>query len=136
MVPRIPYFLEIAMNSKILLATCRATETSSLPERPALGPPGNVQYGSDAIAGVLRQLDLPFIALNPGASYRGLHDSLVNHLGNVSPRMLLCLHEEHAVAIAHGFAAARLIKSKQPHSLVEVKDLKSGDVTAVALRPG
>ena len=32
--------------------------------------------------------------------------------------------------------AARLIKSKNPHSMIEVKDLKSGDVTAVALRPG
>jgi predicted transcriptional regulator len=32
--------------------------------------------------------------------------------------------------------AARLIKSKIPHSMVEVKDLQSGDVTAVALRPG
>ena len=30
---------------------------------------------------------------------------------------------------------ARLIKSKNPHSMVGVKDLKSGDVTAVALRP-
>jgi hypothetical protein len=32
--------------------------------------------------------------------------------------------------------AARYLKGKQPHSMVEVKDLKSGDVTAVALRPG
>jgi hypothetical protein len=32
--------------------------------------------------------------------------------------------------------AARLIKSKAPHSMVEVKDLQSGDITAVALRPG
>ena len=32
--------------------------------------------------------------------------------------------------------AARLIKSKNPHSMVEVKDLQSGDITAVALRPG
>ena len=32
--------------------------------------------------------------------------------------------------------AARLIKSKNPHSMVQVKDLQSGDVTAVALRPG
>jgi len=31
--------------------------------------------------------------------------------------------------------AARLIKSKNPHSMVEVKDLQSGDVTAAALRP-
>jgi hypothetical protein len=32
--------------------------------------------------------------------------------------------------------AARLIKSKQRHSIVEVKDLRSGDVTAVANRLG
>ena len=31
--------------------------------------------------------------------------------------------------------AARLIKSKNSQSLIEVKDLKSGEVTAVALRP-
>ena len=40
----------------------------------------------------------------PGASYRGIHDSLVNYLGNTRPRMLLCLHEESAVALAHGYA--------------------------------
>ena len=34
----------------------------------------------------------------------------------------------------YAMEAARLLKSKQPHSMVEVKDLKSGDVTAVALR--
>src|SRR6185436_11599652 len=43
---------------------------------------------------------------NPGASYRGLHDSIVNYLGNTQPQMLLCLHEESAVAIAHGYAKA------------------------------
>jgi hypothetical protein len=32
--------------------------------------------------------------------------------------------------------AARPIKSKNLHSMVEVKDLLSGDVTAAALRPG
>jgi hypothetical protein len=35
----------------------------------------------------------------------------------------------------YAMEAARLSKSKQPHSMVEVKDLKSGDATAVALRP-
>lgn len=60
-------------------------------------------WGSDAIADVLRALDINYVILNPGASFRGLHDSLVNHLGNAKPQMLLVLHEEHAVAIAHGF---------------------------------
>ncbi len=73
-------------------------------ERPAALPGGNALFGSDVVAEVLRALAIPFVALNPGASYRGLHDSLVNHLGNATPQMLLCLHEEHAVAIAHGWA--------------------------------
>jgi thiamine pyrophosphate-dependent acetolactate synthase large subunit-like protein len=55
---------------------------------------------------MLRALDIPYLALNPGASYRGLHDSIVNYLGNERPQMLLCLHEEAAVAIAHGYAKA------------------------------
>jgi thiamine pyrophosphate-dependent acetolactate synthase large subunit-like protein len=61
-------------------------------------------WGSDVVAETLRALEIPYIALNPGASYRGLHDSIVNYLGNETPQMLLCLHEEVAVAIAHGYA--------------------------------
>ncbi len=61
-------------------------------------------FGSDVVAETLSALDIPYIALNPGASYRGLHDSIVNFLGNEQPQMLLCLHEEAAVAIAHGYA--------------------------------
>jgi thiamine pyrophosphate-dependent acetolactate synthase large subunit-like protein len=73
-------------------------------ERPVAAPANAVEFGSDVVAQTLRALDVPFIALNPGASFRGLHDSLVNFLGNEQPQMLLCLHEEHAVAIAHGYA--------------------------------
>src|SRR5918993_5944313 len=61
-------------------------------------------FGSDVVAETLSALDIPYIALNPGASYRGLHDSIVNFLGNEQPQMILCLHEEAAVAIAHGYA--------------------------------
>jgi thiamine pyrophosphate-dependent acetolactate synthase large subunit-like protein len=74
-------------------------------ERPAnltgTNAPG---FGSDVVADTLRALEIPYVALNPGASYRGLHDSIVNFLGNETPQMLLCLHEESAVAIAHGYA--------------------------------
>ena len=74
-------------------------------ERPAnltgTNAPG---FGSDVVADTLRALEIPYIALNPGASYRGLHDFIVNFLGNETPQMLLCLHEESAVAIAHGYA--------------------------------
>jgi thiamine pyrophosphate-dependent acetolactate synthase large subunit-like protein len=73
-------------------------------ERPALANETGDYWGSDVMALMLREVGLPYVALNPGASYRGLHDSLVNLLGNTEPQMLLCLHEEHAVAIAHGYA--------------------------------
>jgi len=73
-------------------------------ERPLPSGANAAAFGSDVVAETLRALDIPYIALNPGASYRGLHDSLVNYLGNSAPQMLLCLHEESAVAIAHGYA--------------------------------
>ena len=63
-------------------------------------------WGSDVAAQMLRRLGIPYISLNPGASYRGLHDSLVNHLGNRDPEIVMCLHEDHAVSMAHGYAKA------------------------------
>src|SRR5438105_3336623 len=71
---------------------------------PAPVPQAQDHWGSDGIAAMLRVLDIPYLALNPGASYRGLHDSIVNYLGNERPQMLLCLHEESAIAVAHGYA--------------------------------
>ena len=75
-------------------------------EKPIPSAPSDTYWGSDSIANCLRAMGIPFLALNPGASYRGLHDSLVNHLGNENPQMLLCLHEEVAISIAQGYAKA------------------------------
>jgi acetolactate synthase-1/2/3 large subunit len=63
------------------------------------------RWQSDVIVDLIKQFGFPYIALNPGASYRGLHDSLVNYGGN-DPPMLLCQHEKIAVQIAHGYAKA------------------------------
>jgi acetolactate synthase-1/2/3 large subunit len=63
------------------------------------------RWGSDVIVDLLHRYELPYAALNPGASYRGLHDSIVNYGGN-RPVMMLCQHEETAVQIAHGYAKA------------------------------
>jgi thiamine pyrophosphate-dependent acetolactate synthase large subunit-like protein len=70
---------------------------------PIPSTPDTTVWCSDAIADMLRALDIPYVLLNPGASFRGLHDSIVNHLGNEKPQMIVVLHEEHAVAIAHGY---------------------------------
>ena len=73
-------------------------------ERPRPAGVNAPAFGSDVVAETLRALEVPYIAVTPGASYRGLHDSIVNYLGNATPQMLLCVHEEAAVAIAHGYA--------------------------------
>ena len=90
-------------------ATGSDTSGGFSPLAPGLEEPNGASqtgavFGSDIIAETLQALDIPYIALNPGASYRGLHDSIVNYLGNENPKMLLCLHEEHAIAIAQGYA--------------------------------
>ena len=75
-------------------------------DKPEGTPDDKVAWGSDIAAQLLRRFNFPYISLNPGASYRGVHDSIVNHLGNVTPSMVLCQHEDHSVAIAHGYAKA------------------------------
>lgn len=68
--------------------------------------PGLPEFGSDAVVDLLGELGYKFIAINPGSSFRGLHDSIVNYHGNSDPKLLLCLHEEVAVSLAHGYAKA------------------------------
>jgi acetolactate synthase I/II/III large subunit len=51
-------------------------------------------------------LGIEYIALNPGSSYRGLHDSIVNFGLTPGPEIVLCCHEQIAVAVAGGYAKA------------------------------
>ncbi len=64
-------------------------------------------YGSDLVVDLLRAAGVEYVALNPGATYRGLHDSLVNYGGNRAPELILTTHEEIAVGLAHGYAKAK-----------------------------
>jgi thiamine pyrophosphate-dependent acetolactate synthase large subunit-like protein len=91
-------------DTKRQRAAARADNAIAAIDRPLPAGVNAPAYGSDVAAEALRATGIDYIALNPGASYRGLHDSLVNYLGNERPQMLLCLHEESAVAIAHGYA--------------------------------
>lgn len=63
------------------------------------------EYGSDVIVDLLDELGIEFVACNPGATFRGIHDSLVNYREGV-PEIIECTHEEISVAIAHGYAKA------------------------------
>jgi acetolactate synthase-1/2/3 large subunit len=64
------------------------------------------EWGSDVIVDLLKAFEIEYVALNPGATFRGLHDSLVNYGGNHAPEIILCTHEEICVALAHGYARA------------------------------
>ena len=64
------------------------------------------EYGSDVIVDAIRALGIEYISMNPGATFRGIHDSVVNHVGNAGPEFILCNHEEIAVAIAQGYGRA------------------------------
>lgn len=77
------------------------SKAASIAERP------RAQYGSDVIVDMLKAFEIEYVALNPGATFRGLHDSLVNYGGNRMPEMILCPHEEMTVALAHGYARAK-----------------------------
>ena len=59
--------------------------------------------GSDFMLDVIKGLGFDYITTNPGSSFRGLHESIVNHGGNQAPELLTCVHEEQAVAMAHGY---------------------------------
>lgn len=68
---------------------------------------GKLEYGSDLIVDLLKAYEIEYAALNPGATFRGLHDSIVNYGGNRTPQIILCCHEEIAVAVAHGYGKAK-----------------------------
>lgn len=71
-----------------------------------------VRYGSDVAAQMLRRLGIDYIALNPGASYRGLQDSMVNHLGKP---FLVDVHIDpgHGRALTESPAERSFVKTKQ-----------------------
>ena len=64
----------------------------------------NRRWQSDVIVDLVKRHGFPYVALNPGASFRGLHDSLVNY-GENDPPMLLCNHKKLPCR-SHGYARA------------------------------
>src|SRR3954468_6451463 len=99
-------------------ATAGAEPQSAPPARPAAGTaatlsreadPAGVELlttdrpGGDFMVDVLKTLDLEYVAANPGSSFRGLHESIVNYGGNRAPEFITCCHEESSVAMAHGY---------------------------------
>jgi acetolactate synthase I/II/III large subunit len=60
--------------------------------------------GSDFMVDVMKSIGFDYICANPGSSFRGLHESVINYGGNQQPELITCCHEESAVAMGHGYA--------------------------------
>ena len=67
---------------------------------------GRPEYVSDLIVYLLNGLGVDYVPLNPGATTRGIHESIVTYGGNKSPELITCCHEELAVAMAQGYYLA------------------------------
>lgn len=81
-------------------------EVREVERAPARRGVPRAEYGSDLIVDLFKAYEIEYAALNPGATFRGLHDSIVNYGGNRMPQIILCNHEEIAVAIAQGYGKA------------------------------
>ena len=67
-----------------------------------------VRPASDLMVQVLKDMGIEYVAANPGSSFEGLQESVINYgtPPNTMPEFITALHEESAVTMAHGYAKA------------------------------
>jgi acetolactate synthase-1/2/3 large subunit len=88
----------------------RTATAQPMPKEPETAAPAELvvltetRSGSDFMVDVLKSLGIEYVASNPGSSFRGLHESVINYGGNKNPEFITCCHEESAVAMAHGYS--------------------------------
>jgi acetolactate synthase-1/2/3 large subunit len=86
-----------------------AARAAAAPSAVESDPPPSVEVlttdrpGGDFMVDVMKSLGFEYVAANPGSSFRGLHESLINYGGNAAPEFITCCHEESSVAMAHGY---------------------------------
>ena len=120
-IPRRDFLRNAAAGAAAFAATPTLPAKPPAPERgstqpPAMSPAAEVgtpspaevltadRTGSDFMVDVIKSLNIEYICSNPGSSFRGLHESIINYGGNKNPEFITCLHEESAVGMAHGYA--------------------------------
>jgi thiamine pyrophosphate-dependent acetolactate synthase large subunit-like protein len=120
-IPRRDFLRNAAAGAAALAAAPALPAIQPLPERaattpPAISPEAEIgtpsraeiltaeRTGSDFMVDVIKSLGIEYVCSNPGSSFRGLHESVINYGGNKNPEFITCLHEESAVGMAHGYA--------------------------------
>jgi acetolactate synthase I/II/III large subunit len=71
---------------------------------PEADPVHQSSSGGDFMVDVLKTLDIDYLAITCGSTFRGLHEAVVNYGNNRNPEVITCNHEEIGVAMAHGYA--------------------------------
>ena len=87
-------------------ATPVMTMTAEVTPPPEVDVLTTDSSGSDFMVDVIKSLGFEYVCANPGSSFRGLHESVINYGGNQAPELLTCCHEESAVAMGHGYFKA------------------------------
>jgi len=120
-IPRRDFLRSAAAGAAALAAAPTVPAKQPTPERgantpPAMSPEAEVgtpsraevltaeRTGSDFMVDIIKSLGIEYVCSNPGSSFRGLHESVINYGGNKNPEFITCLHEESAVGMAHGYA--------------------------------
>jgi thiamine pyrophosphate-dependent acetolactate synthase large subunit-like protein len=120
-IARRDFLRSAAAGAAALAASPTTPKKQPAPERgasppPAMSPAAEVETpsraevltadrtGSDFMVDVIKSLGIEYVCSNPGSSFRGLHESVINYGGNKNPEFITCLHEESAVGMAHGYA--------------------------------
>src|SRR5262245_8490816 len=99
-----------ALAAQVPAATAQAQSTPPTPVASEMAAPAQVSSrivehpAGDFMVDVLKTLGMEYMTTNPGSSFQGLHESIINYGDNKMPELLTCLHEESAVGMAHGYA--------------------------------
>jgi thiamine pyrophosphate-dependent acetolactate synthase large subunit-like protein len=80
-----------------------AQQIAAETELPKVDSPLGGRAGSDFMIDVIKSLGIEYCYANPASSYRGIHESLINYGKNTMPEFITCMHEESAIAMAHGY---------------------------------
>src|SRR5271156_6751733 len=86
------------------LPGAKQTAAETTPPPPRVDVWTTDRPGSDFMVDVIKTLGFEYVAANPGSSFRGIHESLINYGGNKAPELITCCHEESSIGMAHGYA--------------------------------
>src|SRR5262245_14127562 len=97
------------LKSGMLAGAAAIAKTAAAAPQQTAAEPAEVDVmttdsaGSDYMVDVIKSLGFEYICANPGSSFRGLQESIINYGGNKSPEFITNCHEESSVAMGHGY---------------------------------